>query len=282
MASRLARLIESLAYLLGTTLRSPPEGGRLAKAIGASGMDAVFEHRSPLAYLRSELVAALGQFRVVLPPPGALAPGNQDLWGLVYLVSIARAIDARVIFEIGTYNGFTALTLATNVPDAIVHTLDLPPGRQARLELAGSDYGHIAYVRDRPQRLYMGTPEQERIVQHLDDSAQFDFGPFESACDVVYIDGAHSWSYVMNDSEAAFRMVRSRGVVVWDDYQRLLPDVPLYLDLLAERGVVRLPRSRLVVSFGDDASKNLEDLMTKNRPGSVGSGQRADTGDFSV
>jgi predicted O-methyltransferase YrrM len=49
-----------------------------------------------------------------------MASGNQDVRGLVYPVSLGKLVNARCIFEIGTYNGFTALTLAGNIEDAVV------------------------------------------------------------------------------------------------------------------------------------------------------------------
>jgi hypothetical protein len=173
-----------------------------------------------------------------------LAPGNLDCAGLMQLAALARVLEARSVFEIGTYNGVTALTLALNLPAAKVHTLDLAPEDEPALPLLAVDPLNF---RGAEPRAYEGRPEAERIVQHTGDSASFEFGPLAGSIDLVYIDGAHSYEYVRNDTRAAFELLSDRGAVVWDDYWRLVPDVPRFLDEIADRGLHRIPGTRLVV-----------------------------------
>jgi len=42
-------------------------------------------------------------------------------------------------------------------------------------------------------RAYEDRPEGNRVVQHLCDSATFDYRPFHKSCELVYVDGAHSF-----------------------------------------------------------------------------------------
>jgi predicted O-methyltransferase YrrM len=172
----------------------------------------------------------------------------------MYLTALARLVDARMIFEIGTYNGVTAWTLAQNLPKATIHTLDLPPGVSPSLEILPTDRSNISNFQS---RAYEGTAEKGRIFQELGDSAEFDFAPFFGRCDLVYVDGAHSLDYVRNDSDAAFKIASHRGVVVWDDYWRRMPDVAAYLHSTRRSNVFRLPESRLVVWFSDVAMRRI-------------------------
>ncbi|MFN7564610.1 MAG: hypothetical protein ACK5TH_22750, partial [Prosthecobacter sp.] len=61
------------------------------------------------------------------------------------LVALLKITEAKNIFEIGTYNGNTALLIANNTPaDAVVNTLDLPPDDiemhdPSKLDLADAD-----------------------------------------------------------------------------------------------------------------------------------------------
>jgi predicted O-methyltransferase YrrM len=158
------------------------------------------------------------------------------------------------VFEIGTYNGLTTLTLAVNLPEAKIHTLDLPSGERSRLPILSADEANIAQS-GRP--LYEGQPAAERIVQHLSDSAAFDYSDFTGRCDLVYVDGAHSAEYLRNDSAAAFEIVAESGIVVWDDYWRRVPTVPEFLDALDLRTLYRLPGSRLVVWMSPDAEREV-------------------------
>src|SRR5579864_3337512 len=142
------------------------------RAAAARALDAAFEASSPLSALPAERLAAVSNGLISLPAPMALAPGNQVPAGLLHLVLLARLVGARRLLEIGTYNGLTALTLAANVPEAVVVTLDLPPGATPKLPLSIDDTANAAGFSG---RLYEGTEYESRIVQHLGDSATFDF-----------------------------------------------------------------------------------------------------------
>ena len=67
--------------------------------------------------------------------------------------------------------------------------------------------------------LYCGTPVEAKIEQLFGDSKAFDESRYQGECDLVFVDGSHAFSYVMNDSRKALRMVRSGGVVLWHDYR---------------------------------------------------------------
>jgi hypothetical protein len=214
------------------------------RRLGAAVRDRRFDLQSPIPSLPHEHLSAMGADSITMPPLRDFAPGNQSPLGLLWLTSIAAAVGVETAFEIGSYNGLTALTLALNLPSATIHTLDLGPTDQPALPLFRDDPLHIV---ERRSRLYDGSEAAKRIVQHLGDSATFDFSPYYGRCDLVYVDGAHSFEYVQSDSERAFRLVSADGVVVWDGYWYLVPDVPRYLDGLDRRGLYRVPGTRLVV-----------------------------------
>jgi len=67
--------------------------------------------------------------------------------------------------------------------------------------------------------------------------------------DLVLIDGGHSSSIVRADTENALRLLDPQGVVLWDDYFYLYPDVVSYLDSLAAEGrrMVSIKGTNLVV-----------------------------------
>lgn len=259
--TNLVHTVDTFASLAFLFVRSPRAVGNVLRLMGSTVRDVQFERASPLPVVPSWLATAIGQYAVLLPARTLLQPGNQALDGLLHLVGLAKAIEARTIFEIGTYNGVTALTLAMNLPQATIHTLDLPPGQMPSLPLFEQDYDNLSGFRE---RVYAGYAEASRITQHLGDSAEFDFSPFYAGCQLVYVDGAHSLEYVKNDTQAAFAMVSDPGIVVWDDYWRRVPDVPGYLHQLRKPNLYRLPNSRLVVWFSDGALAMLRHRMKAN------------------
>jgi predicted O-methyltransferase YrrM len=204
-----------------------------------------FERRSPLAPLSEQEMKALLSVDLTFPPRRDLGrPGMQTVDGLFALGSLAALVEARRVFEIGTFRGMTCWFLARNLPEAEVHTLDIPPDEQPSFELEASDE-----FRGRPETLfYAQRGDAPNIVQHWSDSARFDFTPWRNSCDLIYIDGAHSEPYVRSDSRNAFDMLSHRGVIVWDDYWRNSPGTVAVLHGLAREGIElrRIPGTRLV------------------------------------
>lgn len=227
--------------------------------------DHQFERYSPLAPLSDGVRDAIGGREVVLPPARYLGgEGSQTVDGLIFIASLARSLEARSVFEIGTYKGVTTWTIARNVDAAgRVHTLDLPYDASAALELSPLDE---ANRRVRPRPLFEVLPCPSHVEQHWGDSATFDFAPFEGRCDLVYVDGAHTRAYVESDTRNAFRILSSGGVIVWDDYWRQEPGVRDVLDGLDVQALYRVPGTRLVVHLTRDAQDALARVTRERVP----------------
>lgn len=145
--------------------------------------------------------------------------GNVTLLELAILNALVAARQPRRIFEIGTFDGRTALNFAANAPLATVHTLDLPPAVEPALPLHSDDRAFIRRSQGGERgRRFRDAPERERIVQLYGDSARFDYGGFAGAIDFVFVDGSHSYEYVLSDSRNALAMAAPGSLVVWHDY----------------------------------------------------------------
>jgi predicted O-methyltransferase YrrM len=242
-----------LFHVMRTGLRHPPSLLTALHRAGGMLLDVEFARRSAIPEMPTELLGIVQRNEVVLPPLNLMQPGNQSYSGLAFLASLARSLDAKRCFEIGTYNGLTAWCLARNLQGAVVDTLDLPPNEDAALPLGPLD---------NLNRVHFATPIYEllsrcsEVRQHWGDSALFDFSQFHGLCDLVYIDGAHSREYVESDTENALEMVSVGGAVVWDDYWRNVPEVSSVLDVRAELNLYRVPGTRLVV-YLTDGGENL-------------------------
>lgn len=130
--------------------------------------------------------------------------GSLTILETYILCMLAKGINAKNIFEIGTSKGKTTVNLACNVgEDAKIYTLDLPPGL--------SEYGSGKYIRERKDLQY-------KIMQLFGNSTEYDFSPFYDQIDLMFIDGGHSYKTVLSDSINAVRCVRSGGFIVWHDF----------------------------------------------------------------
>ena len=121
-------------------------------------------HTSPLPILPDSIILKLHSFAVQIPPLSYFRNGTQSLEGLCSLVALCKMLCAHSVFEIGTFTGVTAFALAVNVPQLIVHTLDLAVGRVPALDFEKSDRTYIPlHCR---QRVFEGRQEAARIIQH--------------------------------------------------------------------------------------------------------------------
>ncbi len=155
---------------------------------------------------------------------------------LICLCSIAAFFKPETIFEIGTFNGRTALNLAANSPaGARLWTLDLPESfsGETRLQVHDRDPKYIALRKVGSQ--YRSSRYRKKITQLFGDSASFDYSPYVGTIDLLLVDGAHSYDYVMNDSLKTLPLLTpGRGMMLWHDYGTW-DEVTKALDSLYER-----------------------------------------------
>jgi predicted O-methyltransferase YrrM len=149
----------------------------------------------------------------------------------VALAALVRRQRPQRVFEIGTFRGVTAITMAANAPsDAIVYTLDLPPALTAadvanRYGKTTSGFHRMAAAgvsRDVGRVLSSHTTGC-RIEQLLGDSASMDFDTFHDTIDLFFVDGCHDYEAALGDTRTAWRCLRAGGLLVWHDYP--WPDV---------------------------------------------------------
>lgn len=160
--------------------------------------------------------------------------GNVTPTELMLIAALVRQRQPAVCFEIGTFDGRTTENMAANQPDdGKCYTLDLPPdgADKAALPLASGD---VTYIQKPVSGARISAQAKSgKIVQLFGDSGTYDFSPYDGKVDVMFVDGAHSYEYVLSDTEAAYRMVKPGGLVLWHDYDsRWFPGVTRALNQL--------------------------------------------------
>lgn len=149
--------------------------------------------------------------------------GNITAEEMMVISALVKSRKAATCFEIGTFDGRTTENISRNQPaGGRCYTLDLPPPAteaemDTGLELATGDATYIM-KKQSGGRISESVKTEGRIVQLYGDSAQFDFSPYYGKIDLMFVDGSHSYEYVLSDSEFAYKMVRSGGIILWHDY----------------------------------------------------------------
>jgi predicted O-methyltransferase YrrM len=187
--------------------------------------------RYPLPHVApGDLFPELSQTVVLIAPlQDGIVVGDSGVAKLALVSGLAKARGAKRILEIGTASGFMARHLALNCgPDSRVWTLDLQEDAAdaTRFQLLRVDRDIVKKgPRGSPPAGWYAAraPEADRIIQLFGDSARFDFSSVEVPLDFAFIDGAHSYEYVISDSVNVLLRMRPAGVVIWDDYLHYWP-----------------------------------------------------------
>lgn len=148
------------------------------------------------------------------------------------LVALIQRVDAKQIFEFGTYKGVSTTQLALNIPnDGMVYTLDLPEDHPA-YSLAIPKPEERAIAAETGKGILIPEELRPKVTFLRSDSATFDTSPYLKRMDLVFVDGAHSYEYVKNDTEKGLEMLRPGGIIAWHDCTPSHPDVVNYLKTL--------------------------------------------------
>ena len=243
-----AALVGSRNLLAGTSLASLSLVGSPRRMIQYVA-DSLFLHRAMSGRRRvpqKNVVDVLSSGGTQSVRLGALHTDQAWFWpqalytqDIVSLCLICQIVQPRLVFEIGTFRGYTAYHFALNTPDeARIVTLDLPraPGVRANLPVTIVDRLHMRERAKTDPCCFDGAPEATKITRLEGDSATFDFAPYRGEVDFFFIDGAHSYDYARSDTLNAIACCHSGSVVAWHDYGKAsLPGLGRWLDGCAKR-----------------------------------------------
>ena len=143
---------------------------------------------------------------------------NCSILELFTLAAIARAVNPSLCLEIGTYDGRSALAIASNCnPEARVVTINLPPNYLSEHPDKSEAVDVKLSAKVKSGERWVGRQESRQIEQIFANSLEFDFASIGRP-QFIFIDGAHDQRSVESDSENALRIVdREKGVIIWHD-----------------------------------------------------------------
>ena len=163
---------------------------------------------------------------------------NYESW----IISVLSTISKN-IFEFGTCSGKTSYLMALNSDqDSIIYTTTLKPQDTEKYNKKDGDskvaQKNIINESIYDKFLFSGEPEEKKIKVIFTDSLLFDEKKFHNKIDLIFIDGGHTFSVVKNDTEKAFKMIKTKGIILWHDYnlgKRSSKDVVKYLNFISEQ-----------------------------------------------
>lgn len=156
--------------------------------------------------------------------------GSLPLCDVVALMSVLVERSPRTIVEIGTFNGHTTRLMALNLPNSEIHTIDLPENFDGSGTGLQSDDWHLISSR-RVGSEYRADPSITSVTQHFGDTAKYTF----PIAEFYFIDGAHTYAYIRNDTEKALAS-KTAKTLVWHDCDHGHPDVSRWLIEMIQTG----------------------------------------------
>jgi len=194
------------------------------------------------------------------PPPVQIPPVSQlygntcgDIRPYWYMGCLAAAKRPNLVFEIGTYLGASALTFALNSgPCCHIITVDLPDGQEneSTSTLSKGDKKLVRKALNNVGAAFHGHPLEKCITQLRLNSLTMDILEHlhGKTVDMFFIDGGHSFECVSRDTETAFSALSPDGLILWDDYNWIFPDLRGFLQRVARtRPLVRIEGTQYVV-----------------------------------
>ena len=156
-----------------------------------------------------------------------------EAWIIASLSKISQNI-----FEFGTCSGKTTYLMALNSKDnSKITSITLDPNKVSTI--SKHNYDNKKSFRNMKNEsiysnfLFSKTKEEKKIDVIFKNSLDLDEKKFEKKMDLIFIDGGHTYSVVKNDSEKAFNMLNSKGIILWHDYvpeKNSSKDVVRYID----------------------------------------------------
>lgn len=164
------------------------------------------------------------------------------------LLAACRVVEATSIYELGCSMGATTLNLALNLPGAHITTVDI-----ARQPIRDYD-GAL-----RPD----GTPFAASITELTLDT--FTWEPPQKVADLVFVDAAHDYDSVVNDTQLAILLSASQHLacIAWHDYNNpAYPDVTRFLDKLSsEQTICHVEDSQMCFWFNDWQDERVKGII---------------------
>jgi hypothetical protein len=172
------------------------------------------------------------------------------------LLSASQVVNARRVFEFGTFLGSTTLNLALNIPsDGKVLTLDLDASFADQAIQHPADSPLTAVHLGARSLDFEGSSVAGKITTLTGNSITFDFSQWKDSVDLVFIDGGHDLATVKSDTENALTIVRKNrpSCILWHDYRNPdYADLTEYLEKLSEKmPLFHVEDTRLSLWFND-------------------------------
>jgi hypothetical protein len=165
--------------------------------------------------------------------------GSTPICDIAAILALAIAQQPLAVLEFGTFWGSATFNLARNLPNASIHTIDLPADTKTAEKLIADqpiDDLHLIQSRSLGQA-FRDTPQANRITQHSGDTATYDYSVISDPVSFFLIDGSHTYEYAKSDTLRAFALGHGMSTFTWHDCDMTHTGVTTWLGELIDAGL---------------------------------------------
>lgn len=185
--------------------------------------------------------SSIVDFKLTLP---STEIGSISVFEATMLVSLLKVVNAKTVFEFGTYLGYTS-RLFLNNSDAKVFTIDFGLDYLSKNtkdsdilidDIANDNYLSINQMKKGAYYLSdLNEENKNRTELIFSDSTTYNFEHLYNKIDFIFIDGGHTKEIINSDTKNAFRMLSDNGIIIWHDFNsKIHRDVTEYLSIKSE------------------------------------------------
>jgi hypothetical protein len=207
--------------------------------------------RSYLGLPRREITEVFNlendDFKIVIPNHnhGLDRNASLNINDKLAIAIICHIFKPKTVIEIGTFRGETTDLIANNLVDSDIYTLDLPPDFENHQDRVDPDDLEVLKLRKPGLYIQNFYDTGSRVQQIYGDSGVFDFKNLNQSFDLAFIDGAHSYEYVKNDTIKLLPLMNRGGWLIWDDYSFSFPEIIEYVNTFRSQGAFHIYGTRL-------------------------------------
>jgi len=143
------------------------------------------------------------------------------------LIELIEKYNIKSFFEVGTWEGYTALLVNQHPNIEKQKALDINKDMEVEYDKRFKNH-HL-----REKEFYGSYFKDTDIELEFCDSTKY-IPKYNEQYDMVYIDGNHTYDYVKKDTELAFKL--NPKVIIWHDYHSGHPQIDKLINELKRKG----------------------------------------------
>ena len=176
------------------------------------------------------------------------------------IASLSRI--SKNIFEFGTCSGKTTYLMALNSnKNSKITSITLDPDRVSSFSKKDKD-NKISFRIIKKESIYnkflfFNSEEEKKINVIFQNSLDFNEEKFKKKMDLIFIDGGHTYSIIKSDTEKAFKMINSNGIILWHDYvpgKKSSKDVVRYIDKISKTKNIKLIKNTSICCYKNSSN----------------------------